>query len=354
MGGRTGQGQSGQTVVLLALIMAVLMGCCALALDVARGMVTATHLQAAADSAALAGATALGQNDTLTPSQITIVVDNYLRQNNISLSDVKAINISDSPGSVQVELAQPMGFLLAPVIGFSSTNIFKASTATLYGPTPFNYALFSNEDLNLSQNKIDVEGDAHSNSNVNISANNGYINTTTEASDIINLSDIHFQTTLVEHAPVISMPDFSSEMYVQAEGYGQIYSGDYNINQNNCSISGTIYVNGNVNITTNNIKGNGSIFATGDININTNNASCGTGSIAYYSQHNINITTTNNLTGNGILYAPNGVINISANTIDIQDGAIIGDGINITSNTLEIDSSNLSSFNLPRNAYLSN
>ncbi|MDA8337077.1 MAG: pilus assembly protein TadG-related protein [Peptococcaceae bacterium] len=342
------KGESGQAVVIVALLMVVVFGLAAVGVDIGAEVARGVKLQGAADAAALAGVTALAQN-----GDVTAAVDAYLQANGIPLSAVASINNDPDNQTVTVALAEPNPFYFAPVLGFTTVTVKRSATARLNAPQVFNYALFSNEDLNLSQNKINVNGNAHSNSNVNISTNNGYIQTTTEASGTINLSDINFQTTPVPNAPVISMPDFSSQLLAQAQEAGQVYNGDYNIDDNNSTINGTIYVYGNVNISTNNIKGNGSIFATGDISISTNNASFGAGYIGYYSQQNINIST-NNLTGNGVLYAPNGAINISANNIHIADGAIIGNSINLSTNTLEVDSSDLNSYILPRMAYLSN
>jgi len=344
--------ESGQAVVIVAFLMVALFGFAALSIDIGSLVARRESLQKAADAAALYGAT-VAPGDNWDQGTVTGQVDGFLQSEyGIPASETTvALNQGNQTVSVSVTGTYPLH--LATVIGISSAVITRSATAKMELPEVFDYALFSNEDLNISNNQVYVNGNAHSNSNVNISTNNGYINYVTEAHGVINLSYLHFQTNTLENAPYINMPDFSTQMLQQAEQLGQVYYTDYNINSNNCTINGTIYVYGNVNISTNNIKGNGSIFATGDINIDTNNASFGSGYIAYYSEHQINVST-NNLTGNGVLYAPNGVINISANNISISDGAIVGQGINLSANTLEIVSSNLTDYALPRTAYLTN
>jgi hypothetical protein len=166
------QQDNGQVVVLAALLMVVLLGVCAIAIDIGLEIINVNHLKNMAGASALAGATALAQNNNVTDA-----VKACLTANSIPLSYlVPTSQVSPDPTitgtSVQVSLSQPHSFFLAPILGYSATAITQSATATLGsssggGASPFDYAIFSDQQLTLSSAAY-ITGGVHCNSTVSL------------------------------------------------------------------------------------------------------------------------------------------------------------------------------------------
>jgi Flp pilus assembly protein TadG len=171
------QQDNGQVVVLAALLMVVLLGVCAIAIDIGLEIVNVNHLKNMASASALAGATAKAQNNNVTDA-----VKACLTANSIPLSYlVPTSQVSPDPSitatSVQVSLSQPHSFFLAPILGYSATTITQSATATLGsssggGASPFDYAVFSDQQLKMYPNDY-ITGGVHCNSTVDLSGLSG-------------------------------------------------------------------------------------------------------------------------------------------------------------------------------------
>ena len=105
-------------------------------------------------------------------------------------------------------------------------------------------------------------------------------------------------------------------------------SGDLNIaNKAILTLTGVIYVNGNVNVDNGcEILGQGKIIAEGDINLWNNNVGDASDLILFMSVYG-DITDKNNSVLNAVLYAPNGNIQVGADSS--VNGSIVGNSTDL-------------------------
>ena len=168
------QKDSGQVLVIVALLMVVLFSVSAVAVDIGIEINAVNHLKNMASVSALAGATVTAQGNDQT---VTDAVYASLKANDgITLPYQVLIPVLNRT-SVQVSLTQQHHFFLAPILGYSSTTITQSATATLSPPSgsgasPFNYALFSDQPLILNP-KAYITGGVHCNSTVSLNLNTG-------------------------------------------------------------------------------------------------------------------------------------------------------------------------------------
>ena len=382
-------GQRGNTAILFALCLPVLLGCAALAVDLARLNMVKVELQNAADAAALAGASSLikvGSYQNWSVAETTansVAKQNYanaalIQDENVS-TDSGYWNIpnrSYSPSHVSILAGNVPAIRVTVSIG--SLNLFfgrflgtngpndkpvsaRAIAIIPYPGVPFDYALFSgstSNDLNISGNNLPITGSVHTNRNLNFSGNNNSITGTAEAYGNVTISgnnnsigaanakalgtintpgnNNHIIGSSSYNASIISMPDYSASIAAAAAATSQTYTGSQTISGNNIA-SKSIYVHGNVTVSGNNFTGIGAVMADNNITISGNNViSDDNSQICFYSK-NGNITISgNNFTLNGVLYAPNGTISVSGNNITVK-GTIVGNNINVSGNNFEID-----------------
>lgn len=168
------QEDKGQVLVLVALVMAALLGVCAIAIDIGIEIVAVTHLKNAASASALAGATKLAQGQNVTDAVKACLTANGVPLSYLVPTNEVTPNPSFTSSSVQVSLSQPHNFILAPILGYSATIITQSSTATLgaSGAYPFNYAVFADRPLSFSS-AASITGGVHCNSTVSLGGLSG-------------------------------------------------------------------------------------------------------------------------------------------------------------------------------------
>ncbi len=117
--------EEGQVLILFALLLAVLTGFAALAIDVGSMTLTKTKLQTAADAAALAGANELPNDST---AEYTAV--EYAKRNGVQESDVTATAGHDGdPNKIKVVCKKKVSHTFARIIGFTDTDISASAVA---------------------------------------------------------------------------------------------------------------------------------------------------------------------------------------------------------------------------------
>ena len=175
----------GQVLVITALLMVVLLGVCAVAIDIGKEIFLVTQLKNSASASALAGATAIAnaqaQGQTLSQNQIDALAKqavDYCLAHNLAPSSYSVTALVATNKSVQVSLSEPHSFSLAPILGYSSTTIVQSATASLSSSSsggvvsPFNYAIFSDQPLTLTSAAY-ITGGVHCNSTVSVGGLSG-------------------------------------------------------------------------------------------------------------------------------------------------------------------------------------
>ena len=394
----TGQlnGQRGAVAILFALLLPILLGCAALAIDLARLNLVKTELQNAADAAAYAGALSLTDPGAGTdPYNWTAAADSadaYAKRNfaNGSIIEDAIIepgywNIESrsfetipwTPGTNDVPAVRatiaidsennsgPLNLFFASLLNIANPNIHAPAIAIVKEDGvggPFDYAIFSGsptKTLSMNGSNYNILGSVHTNKKLNINGSNNTIMGSAEAVDKINIngsnititeanaggtittngSDINIGT-ISHNASHVDMPDFSDAIAEAAEAAGQVYTSNYTINGSNIT-SDPIYVTNNKKITVNgsNFTATGALLADGKIYINGSNMASGDNQVCFYSKNGNIYLNGSNSTLNGVLYAPNGKIYINGSNITVN-GSVVGKQININGSNFSVDRTN--------------
>jgi Flp pilus assembly protein TadG len=115
----------GQTTVLVALAIPVLIGATALGGDVAVEYYNWVQLQKAADAGALAGANYLPDN----PTQAIATAQQFAQQNGVQSSEITATSVANGNGSVTITVKRTVPYFFATVFGLTSNAVSASATA---------------------------------------------------------------------------------------------------------------------------------------------------------------------------------------------------------------------------------
>ncbi|MCH8051764.1 MAG: pilus assembly protein [Chloroflexi bacterium] len=124
--------ESGQTIVLFALALTVLIGFLALTFDIGMMALDRRSAQNAADAAALAGAQMLPNDPDAAIADATA----YAALNGFSADEISAITVSSTYATndtIEVALSRDVDFAFAPVLGLSSGTVNVSATAATGG-----------------------------------------------------------------------------------------------------------------------------------------------------------------------------------------------------------------------------
>ena len=130
-----GRRNSGQTVVLVALMLPVLLGAVALGTNVTIFYFNWLQLQKAADSAVLAGANFLPDN----PSKANTAATQFAESNGVKASEIVSTTLGANDLSITMKVQRTVPFYLAQVLGLTSGPVAASATAApQYPPTTVN------------------------------------------------------------------------------------------------------------------------------------------------------------------------------------------------------------------------
>lgn len=316
--------ESGQAIVLFALVLVILIGFGALAIDIGRISVEKSSLQNAVDAAALAAV-----YDLPNESAARKTAEDYAKANGVS----SAITVSflDSNKKVAVSVSQPLEYTFAKVIGLDRTNINVQAAAVITNVFhPFKYVLFSGSNIDLltltGQNRI--VGDVHSNNSIVI---NGKTDVDGSVTAVGNIDNGGLTATEVKSSSDnISMPDFTSvtkTAYIYTDGTHNLTLSSNQLNSL-LSSNATIYFDGNLTINGSGITTTGCIITSGNITFHGSGVNMASTSPLCLCSLNGNITFDGG--GEdiyGIIYAPHGTVTLNGKS-DRMYGSIVANEIN--------------------------
>lgn len=349
--------ESGQAMVLFALVFVILCGMAAFAVDIGRVNLENGRLQNAADSAALAAARELPNTSLAEGAALK-----YAQQNGLSESEITVTTpYSGDNTFVAVTVNRNIEYSFAKVIGFSSKNlsvravaqkinksgeafgytVFSGSTSgtlAFYGSSQYiGGSVHSNYKFIMNGSSQTITGNLEAVSSININGSNVSVFGKCQGTPIsINGSSINIPNRINSASAVIPMADFSSAIQAAASQAGKLYSGDKTYNGSNLNVDTPIYVDGNVNINGSSFSGKGVILATGNITFNGSNLRCSSNdAVCFYSKNgNITINGSNALL-DGMLYAPNGTITFNGSNQTIN-GRVIGKNLAFNGSAVRI------------------
>lgn len=118
--------KDGQSLIITAMLMVVLLGSAALAVDVGSLFLSKSNLQNAADAAALAGASELPDD----PAAAIVVAKDYLLKNNVP-DDSSTITTGENDKSITVTISSTQSLFFAKALGIGTSDITVDATASI-------------------------------------------------------------------------------------------------------------------------------------------------------------------------------------------------------------------------------
>ena len=352
--------ESGQSMVLFALMFVVICGMVAFAIDVGRVSIEKEKLQNAVDAAALAGAQDLPNEATAEGTALS-----YAQQNGMLSSETTATaSYNENSSKIEVVCTRSVDYTFAKVLGLSSINVSTRAVAKKTGINggPFGYSAFSGSPtstLLINGSGINIGGSVHSNCNLMINGSSMVIGGSAEAVSSLNLngsiinvggtcqgaaiyvygSSINIGSKNYTAATSIEMPDFSESILAEAEASGQTYSGNKFFNGSKINVTSPIYVNGDLTVNGSEFTGNGIIVASGNITFNGSNIkNSSSDAVCFYSTNGNIMINGSYIELDGIVYAPNGSIMMNGSYQTIN-GRVIGKTLNFNGSYITIASS---------------
>lgn len=338
--------EKGSILVVAALFTTIVIGFCALVVDIGRVAVEKQSLQNAVDAACLAAA-----RDLPDTARAAATADQYISLNGYAPGDID-VTFENGGRTVHIAGSKEVEYTFARIFGFESGTVHPSAAASLGVPAAFQYALFSGSQSNeLAINgSVNIQGSAHSNSTFVINASSVTVSGAVEASSTVTIRSGSINVgAQVSHAPVVEMPDLAAEIESRARESGQMYYGNQTFNGSSISVDSPIYVEGNLTINGSSFTGKGCIFATGSITFNGSNL---TGSsddaVCFYSKTGDISIHGDGATVDGILFAPAGSIYIYGSNQTIN-GRLIAQRINMYGSNNRVTSSDQDLASIPSN-----
>lgn len=313
--------EEGSLMILFALTMTVVFGLATIVVDTGLAMNARNRLQAAADAAALAGASQL-PNKTAAATEAA----NYLAMNGF-LGQTHTVNwpsAYDTRISVTVSVDSATTF--GRVLGINQTRVTASALASGL-PKLAEYALFSAHDttaLTIRADDSTINGGVHTNAALRVTGSRnkfyGPVHFADPSPEPTGTANLFAQGR--RQTSYVPMPRFDAQIMAIAGG-AQVINGDLILTSSSSpfTVNGALYVTGRVSIDGDKIKGKGYILSEGPIDIRGNNAELFAGaSICFYSKNGDIRLRGDNGKFSGVLYAPKGKVALSGTGLQIFGG----------------------------------
>jgi Flp pilus assembly protein TadG len=341
--------QSGSVSVIVAVSLVLLCGLAALTVDAGYLFSRQRLLQASADAAALAGAAWLSTS----PSAATTDAIANAGVNGFTSGMVTVTTpYNTSAAKIAVTIATSYPSFFSRALGYSSFALTARGVATYDSPSA---RIFSTETacggtpgIQITGSSLHVDGDIHSNSELNIFASSGDFGDASYVCSKSTSGSLTFDSgptaTAAETAPFTwATSDFPCTYN---------YPSGLNTSTAACWQSGTssggvlkpgVYcVTGNAQFNGSSISGNVTIVASGTIQFNASSATLTAfkNDVLLYSTSSASPaiqTNTSSLNMTGSLYAPNGALQMNGSG-DTISGAVVAKTISMNVSSVTINS----------------
>lgn len=322
----------GYITVILALLLTVLLGCCALVVDLGIVYVKQAKLQNAVDASALAASMELPNT-----TSALAAANQYIQLNGYTPLNI-TVSFSDGNNTISIIGSSTVDYYFAKIWGLNNKTL-NASASAVKGniPAALTYALFSTNPLTLNGSNQYVDGNVHTNGGFTSNGSNLDITGTLEALTVSVGSQANIGETVL-NAPALDMPDFSDSIKTLADTAGQTIIGNTTYYEGSTiNVDSSIYIIGDLTINSSFFSGKGTIVATGNITFNGSNIyTTSNDAVCIYSK-NGNITINgSNANVYGMIYAPNGTIAMNGSNQTIN-GRVIGETVTVNGSNLDIN-----------------
>ena len=172
--------EGGSVLVMIAILLPVMLGMAALAIDVAGWYQTRRQLQSAADAAALAG-----MQDLPTSATASTDAQNYVIKNASGAGTTVTTPFNSDSNQIKVTVTKSYPSIFGGLLGLGSVQISASAVAKKTGTGSSKSALFASNTacggtngVYIVSNNVNVIGGTHSNGNLYLNANNDQLGPT--------------------------------------------------------------------------------------------------------------------------------------------------------------------------------
>jgi Flp pilus assembly protein TadG len=334
--------QSGQALVIMAIMIPAILVIIGLAVDIGYVLNQKQKMQNAIDLSALAGSQMVNVNH----GQVVSTAINISSKNGIPSNELTVTHpFSNDNSKVKLKATRNVNLFFMSIIGINSATISVEAVAqkkqrTIIQTTSkvFDYAVFSGSSsskppvMTMRGNGSTVTGNVHSNEGITIMGNDHVIKGNVTA--VMGIQKFNTTVNGTVNGSAASVP----MIQIDYNAYASIAKKVYNTNQSfsDTDINGITVINGDCQISGQTVTGKGILLVNGNLKISGNGLKYLTSNdmLAIYVKGDVQITGTNTNI-KGVLYAPNGNIKIagSGNTFE---GALIANTIEWSGNDITI------------------
>ena len=367
--------EEGQMLVLAVLLLVVLIGFLGLVVDVGYAYVQRRFVQNAADAAALAATQELAAGS----DQLTIWnrIDEYIARNTPDGARPMSFHaeylpggqpIMHAPGSppagatgLRVTASEEHATFFSGVVGFYTMTVSaQASGAIVQSPSTClgGYAVWADgrtgvADITLSGSDGVVTGQLHSNRDLRVSGSHHTFQGVCEyvgsyhlagSSMIFNPSANNPRRVPPAPLPVrydiaVYRPGGKAAVAAEARKKYHYIIGDLSLSGSNQTLDGLYYVTGDVRISGSRTTGTFTIVAEGQISLSGSNhdmAAYDDGLLFFSNTSGVDVSGSST-SWKGVIYAPNGPIDMSGSSNTTYRGSLIGRAVDLSGSGLRID-----------------
>lgn len=330
--------EKGQILVLFALLLAVMLACVGIVVDVGYFYVQKQKMQNGVDASALGGVQVIIDNQR----DVVNIAKEVAEKNGLVMQNVTVT--LPTTNTIKVDYFQNFAPFFLQNFGLKSIKLEATATAqatvkTSQQSSIFNYVLFTgnrSKNLNIVANNHVVDGPVHINGDFFLLGSNHSFNDRLEVTgSYFSLGLFNRFHQVIRSAPYIDLPSFDANDYRRRAT--RIINSSTLLITNLVEVNGILFVDGNVTILGDKLRGRGTIVATGNILISGKQLEYSSKDdlVSFYSLGNISFSNAG--TFHGWYFAPRGTISFLGNKASTVHGALIasevdfsGDGYRFT------------------------
>ena len=373
----------GQALIIIALVMVVLVGFLALAIDGGNAYAQHRIMQNVVDATTLAGVQELvrggceGGCEGGCPA-VEETIREYAERNGVHTPDITTSYICEEEELVGVTVTTTItfptffaGFVGVPSMSASASAVARLVEGSIFGGSIFDWALFAgnlddDQAIIINGEGLEVEGNIHSNGGILINGEDNTIDGGTESvrrfylngedntlgapfeitesgGYVINGEDNTYSdptyTANTEEMPPYNLSDYGPgkpDGVLEADWH--YHSGDWSFNGEDETLTGLYYVvEGDITINGEDLGGQATFVATGDIKLNGEDFDFTTydGKIVLFSNAGSIEINGEDIALSGVVYAPEGLTKLNGENVSIN-GSVIADIIEIYGEDMKV------------------
>ncbi|NLO38591.1 MAG: hypothetical protein GX115_03830 [Ruminiclostridium sp.] len=297
---------NGSSMVFYGIALSLLLGICALVVDIGRVTVEKSKFQNALDAAALAAIRELPNKN-----QAEATAKEYIEKNGFHQDDI-IVTFENNDNEIHIQGTVQIRYLFARILSFNDVTVNQKAAAAGGAGRAFDYALFSgstSQALIINGGGTGITGSTHTNQDFILHGGKSTITGACEAAGTLTITGNNVNIgSEVPGAPFVDMPDFTDIIKEQAQACGTFYNSG-KVYDNNVTVNSSIYVNGEINVNSARFSGTGCLLAKNSIVFNGSSLySAPSDAICFYSETGNIIFNGANSEIHGIIYAPNGTV----------------------------------------------